>query len=144
MQKVYFKTKCFCFWKQKRRRGDREMTKKLIKQGWHLPCEPEQAEWNISLHLGKNLHFVSVSNKEATSVCKWEEVGTAAAHIYNYLKKLRCECWKGERNPWDHTDGNCVQSYLRNSHKFHSLYHFKKKIELSVERRVQGLIVLQI
>lgn len=34
-----FQGKYFCFWKQKRRRGDQDMTRKLTKQGWHLPCE---------------------------------------------------------------------------------------------------------
>lgn len=144
MQKIYFKAKHFCFWKKKRRRGDREMTRNFTKQGWHLPCEPEQAKWNISLHLEKIFAFC-LSAAKRQQVHANEKRLAQHQPIYKIIwRNLDVECWNGERNPWDPTDSSWVQSYLRNTHRLNSLYHSNKKIELSVERRVQGLIVLQI
>lgn len=45
--------KMFLFLEAAEKKGRESWQGKLTKQGWHLPCEPEQAEGNISLHLGE-------------------------------------------------------------------------------------------
>lgn len=120
--------KMFLFLEAAEKKGRESWQGKPTKQGWHLPCEPEQAEGNISLHLGE----ISVLCLSAT---KRQHVYPSERRLAQYQpntiiwRNLDLSAEEREKPSRASNDGSCVQSYLRNTHKLHSLYHFKKKIE---------------
>lgn len=137
-QKVWSEAKCFCLWKQQRRRGEGEMTRQTHKArvafalwAWASRRKYFPPPWG-------DLRSLSLSNQKATSIHKWEEAGTVPASIYNYLKKLVSA--EEREPPRASNDGSCVQGFLRNTHKLCSLHNSKKKIDLMCRKKSARVI----